>query len=127
MYFLGACFLSSGDPLVTSAGGRNLPIRGGDPPIFRTQTTIDVRCRCGVRIPAGGSVLGLTFVPSSLEHLFRGGVFCSVGCIRAFCLESLEILDSVDTPSSRAMVTDLAEVHRGVVEALAAIEGRSGS
>jgi len=71
-------------------------------------------------------VFGVTFIPPSLEDLFRGGMFCSVGCIRAFCLESLEILDAVDTPNSKSMVTDLHEVHRGLSETLDALQRRSG-
>jgi hypothetical protein len=71
-------------------------------------------------------VFGVTTIPRSLGDLFRGGVFCSVGCIRAFCLESLEILEALDTPNSKSMVTDLHEVHRGIAETLAAIQDRSG-
>jgi len=71
-------------------------------------------------------VFGITFVPSSLKDLFRGGVFCSVRCIRAFCLETLEMVEALDTPNSKMMVTDLHEVHRELSETLAMLESRSG-
>jgi len=71
-------------------------------------------------------VFGVTCIPPSLEDLFRGGVFCSVRCIRAFCLESLEILDALDTPNSKSMVTDLTEVHRELAETLATIREQPG-
>ena len=72
-------------------------------------------------------MFGLAIVPPSVEDLFPRGVFCSVECIRAFCLETLEMLEALDTPNSRSMVTDLREVHRELEETLAAIRGRSGS
>jgi hypothetical protein len=71
-------------------------------------------------------VFGVTVIPPSLRDLFRGGVFCSVGCIRAFCLESLEMLEALDTPNSEAMITDLHEVHLGLEETLATIQNPSG-
>ncbi|HTT45051.1 MAG TPA: hypothetical protein VMH38_03420 [Thermoplasmata archaeon] len=71
-------------------------------------------------------MLGIKIVPPSLEDLFRGGVFCSVRCIRAFCLEILEMLEALDTPNSKAMVTDLREVHRELAETLATIREQPG-
>ncbi len=94
--------------------------------IFQTHTSIAVQCRCGTRIPPGGTVFGLAVVPRSLKDLFRGGIFCSVRCVRAFCLETLEILDSLDTPATRLMVTDLQDVHRAVAETLIVLQGWSG-
>ena len=72
-------------------------------------------------------MFGITVVPPSLENLFRGGVFCSVGCIRAFCLDSLEILEALDTPNSRSIIEDLHEIHQAVAETLAAMQDWSGS
>lgn len=108
----------------TSASGLTPTYHRRDHPTFQTRTSIAVQCRCGTRIPAGGTVFGVTFIPPSLEDLFRGGVFCSVGCIRAFCLESLEILEALDNPNSKSMVTDLHEIHRGVAETLARLPSR---
>ena len=70
-------------------------------------------------------MFGITTVPPTLKDLFRGGVFCSVRCIRAFCLETLEMLEALDTASSRMVVTDLHEVHRELSETLAMLQGRS--
>ncbi|MGD0250957.1 MAG: hypothetical protein ABSB97_08770 [Thermoplasmata archaeon] len=58
-----------------------------------------------------------------MEYRFRDGIFCSYRCIRAFCLESLEILDALDTPDSRIMATDLHDIHRWVAEILATVLG----
>jgi len=110
----------------TSASGLTPTYHTRDHPTFQTRTSIAVQCRCGTRIPAGGTVFGVTVVPPSLEDLFRGGVFCSVECIRAFCLETLEILQALDTPNSKSMVTDLREVHRELEETLATIRERPG-
>ena len=71
-------------------------------------------------------MFGITTVPSALKDLFRGGVFCSVRCIRAFCLETLEMLEALGTPNSQSMVTDLYEVHRELAQTLATIHGRPG-
>jgi hypothetical protein len=89
-------------------------------PILRSKTSVAEKCRCGSRIPAGGEVLHVTATESS-EPLFRHQVFCSMSCIRAFCLESLETLEALDTPASNALVTDLRAFHRGIAEMLALI------
>ena len=109
-----------------SASGWTQTLTFREIPVFEARTSIAVQCRCGTRIPVGGTLFGLNFVPPSLEDLFRGGVFCSAECIRAFCLESLEILEALDTPNSKSMVTDLHEVHRELEKTLAAIPDRSG-
>lgn len=89
--------------------------------LFLTRASTSVPCRCGTRVPAGDTVFGLLNVPPSLENMFRPGLFCSVTCIGVLCLESLEILDGIDTLKSQAMVTDLHELHRRVTEILAEI------
>jgi len=113
------------DSPATSASGWAQSALPQDSPVFRTHTSIAVQCRCGTHIPAGGTVFGITTVPPTLKDLFRGGVFCSVRCIRAFCLETLEMLEALDTASSRMVVTDLHEVHRELSETLAMLQGRS--
>jgi len=89
--------------------------------IALTRTSTSAQCRCGTRVPAGETAFGLLDVPASLETLFRPGIFCSVACIGAACLESLEVLDAIDTPESRTMVTDLHELHRRISEILASL------
>ena len=58
----------------------------------------------------------VTTVSPPLEPLFRGRIFCSLRCIGAYCLESLEILDAPDTPDSKAKAHDLRELHHEVAE-----------
>jgi hypothetical protein len=72
-------------------------------------------------------VFGITIVPPSLADLFRGGVFCSVNCIRAFCVDTLEKLEALDTPDSKSMVSDIQEVLSEVSDALAILQGRLGA
>jgi hypothetical protein len=83
-----------------------------------------VKCRfCGTTISTGGVVYTVTLVPSSLEYVFRGGIFCSEKCVRAFCLESFELLDGLDTLSPKAMVTDPHEPRLGATETLVSLLG----
>jgi hypothetical protein len=81
------------------------------------------RCRCGVHIVPGAKVLRVESTGSISEGLFGGQVFCSRRCIRQFCLESMETLDALDTPTSTAIVTDVHELYSGVVELFAATLG----
>lgn len=80
-----------------------------------------VICRCGVRIPAGGTAVHVERLPLAAEELFRDRRFCSVRCLRAFCLESLETLDGLDTLKAKAVVSDLHTVYRGVAELFAQV------
>jgi hypothetical protein len=96
------------------------------PTVFQSSTTVPVRCRCGTHIPPGGVVFGVTAVSLSWEELFQDQVFCSVPCVQAFCLESLEILEPLDTPAAKAVVSDLHEVHRALAEVLASMRGGLG-
>jgi len=82
-------------------------------------------CRCGVRIPSGGTVYRISTDSSTSHALFDGQLFCSPRCIRLFLLESLETLDALDTPASRSVVTDLHELYQGVAETYAAVLGSS--
>lgn len=116
-------FGSVGVGRLGSEGSRAIPSYPTEFPIFKFDTTLSVRCRCGVQVPRGGEIVGFTTVPQSLQSLFRGAVFCSPKCVRAFCLESLEIIESVDTPDSKAMVSDLHELYRGIAETLVLMIG----
>jgi hypothetical protein len=106
---------------VASSSSRVFPSSTRKLPFFQSSTTVAVQCRCGTRIPSGGTVFGVTAASPSSEDLFRDQVFCSLKCILAFCLESLEILDALDTPSSKTVVTDLHELYRGVAETMATL------
>lgn len=107
-----------------TGSGRALLYLAGDPPFFRSTISVPVQCRCGTLIPNGGTAFGVTAASPSSEELFRDQLFCSVRCIGAFCLESLEVLDPLDTPASEAVVSDLHELHREVLETLASAMGR---
>jgi hypothetical protein len=106
---------------VTPSRSRTLLSSVRESPIFRSLTSIPVQCRCGIHITPGGVVFGVTTTSPYSGDLFRDRVFCSVECIRAFCLESLETLEALDTPTSKAVVSDLHELYRGVAETLAAL------
>ena len=108
---------------MSSANSGALPPYTPELPIFKSDTAVSVWCRCGARVPRGGEVVGITSVPPSLESVFHGAIFCSPGCARAFCLESLEILDALDTPAARAMVTDLHELSLWIAQTLVRLLG----
>ncbi len=89
--------------------------------IYQSPSPGPATCRCGVRIPAGGTVYRISTHSSSSHGLFDGQVYCSPRCIRLFLLESLETLDAIDTPASQSVVTDLHELYQGVAEIYAAV------
>lgn len=78
-------------------------------------------CRCGTRVPAGVTGAEVQGLPPSVQELFTQRTFCSVKCVRAFCLESLEALDALDTPSSHSVVTDLHFVYQDLAVAFSKI------
>jgi hypothetical protein len=83
------------------------------------------KCYCGIRIPHGGAVLRVVPQSRSSDSLLSDKAFCSLNCIRTFCLESLETLESLDRPFSKAVARDLDEVHRELTETLAEIVDKS--
>jgi NAD(P)-dependent dehydrogenase (short-subunit alcohol dehydrogenase family) len=91
--------------------------------VLRLRTPVTETCRCGTRIAPGSSVLRLVTTEADVASMFRGRVFCSERCIRAFILESLETLASIDTAASNAVVTDLHELFRELAETLSAVAG----
>jgi len=106
---------------VSLGSNQDLPPFTPELSLFKSDTPISVQCRCGARVPRGGEVVGITRVPASLQRVFGGAIFCSPKCVQAFCLESLEILDSLDTPVAKAMVTDLHELYLGIARTLVLI------
>ncbi len=108
---------------MSSDNARALPSRRGGPRIVKSETAVPVQCRCGTRIANGGAVYEVASLPASLEGVFGGVVFCSTKCVRAFCLESLELLDALDTEDARETVTDLHELNMEVAMTLVAIQG----
>lgn len=89
-----------------------LPPDDGVAPTIRERTSDGpIACRCGTRIPKGGRHLEVGGLPPSAGGLFRGLGFCSLGCIRAFYLETLSALEGLDSPSAETMVSDLRETY----------------
>jgi len=80
-------------------------------------------CTCGNKIAAGQKGFQVTGVPVSLETILGRRSFCSAACIRAFCLESLEMFDSMESTTSRTTVTDLHELNMDLAAALVALLG----
>jgi hypothetical protein len=111
---------------VSSSTGSRWPIRfAPEYAVSQAHASTPGQCRCGTFVPVNGIAFGIGEVPRYLEILFRRRVFCSVACIRAYCLESLEILDSLDTPGSGLLILDLPTVREGLVEIVVAIGASS--
>ena len=66
-------------------------------------------CRCGTLIPLDWVVYRVDSLPDGPTDLFRDLVFCSERCLRAYCLETIETLEALDTPESQRLVSDLRE------------------
>jgi len=67
------------------------------------------RCRCGTPLSPGSPAYTLEGVPDLVASLVLGRTFCSVGCVRAFLLETMETFES-------------AWIHSVVLDALAVTE-----
>lgn len=93
----------------------------GTPRVHETSLRGPTVCRCGTHLAPGVALFEVDGVPASAVEIFEGRVFCSVRCIRAFCLESLETVDSLDTSKSKAVVSDLHEFYQGLAETFAKI------
>jgi len=104
-----------------TGGSWTVPRPGRDPPLVLGKATVASRCRCGKWIAAGDPMYMVTTRPALAWAMFRGQQFCSPRCVRAFCLESLESLDTFDTPATKEMVSDLHEFSRALTGVFAAI------
>lgn len=69
------------------------------------------RCPCGTVLDAGASGWVVRSNSPALASLLTSRSFCSLRCLRAFLLESMEAIDAIDIPQARTMVTDLPEAH----------------
>ncbi len=95
----------------------------GAPAIFETSGREAFVCRCGTHLAPGDPLFLVEGVPADVREVFEGRAFCSVRCIRAFCLEALEALEALDTPKSRAVVTDLHDLYQALAMAFVQILG----
>jgi hypothetical protein len=105
---------------VNSGRGRVLDPSAGRPRVLKFESSDSARCTCGTQLSIGATVCEVRPIPASLEYLFRRRSFCSPRCVQAFCLESLEILDSLDTPASKITIIDLHEFTMEVATMLVA-------
>ena len=93
--------------------------------VVQSPASVPEKCSCGRAIAVGEPAFRVLALSPASELLFRNQVFCSSGCLRSFCLESLETLDALDTTESAAVVKDVHDLYRGVAETFAAILGAS--
>jgi hypothetical protein len=79
-------------------------------------------CRCGVHLIAGRR--GFTACPGSetLRPIFSHERFCSLLCLRAFALETLEDLVRCPRPESQNQWWDLRELVLDLAEVWAALQ-----
>jgi hypothetical protein len=89
------------------------------PTIHQSRTSVARECACGTRIPDEGIVFGILHIRGSVRGLVRGQAFCSPKCIRRFLFEAIEMVETLATPRSASVVSDLQDLHRGLAEALA--------
>jgi len=89
--------------------------------ILQSTSPIREKCCYGTQLVPGDRVYRVDSASSLSQTLFRDQPFCSPRCIRTFCLESLEMLDALDTPRSTMVVSDLHELYQGVAETYAAL------
>ena len=81
--------------------------RGKAAAIVRRTAATAVRCRCGTTVPPGDSFFEVVGLPPAQEGPFEGQSFCSLACLRAFYLETMSILEGLDSPEAQEVVTDL--------------------
>jgi hypothetical protein len=112
------------DAALGSTGGRWPTLCAAESAVCRAQAPTPGQRRCGVFVPADGTAFRITYAPPCLEILLRRRVFCSVACIRAICLESIEILDSLDNPDSGLIAQQLQAFSDSLVGIVAAIKNR---
>lgn len=80
-------------------------------------------CRCGTHYTTDGVVVRVNSLPEPQAEFFRTRQFCSIQCLRAFCLEALEELAALDTRSAQETVVDLHALREGLANTIAAIFG----
>lgn len=68
----------------------------------------DGKCRCGTQIQAGAHYLEFAQIPDCLVDIFRGEVFCSRPCVRAYLLEAIATLE---VPVAPSVVADFGSVY----------------
>lgn len=74
----------------------------------RRVATFTNRCRCGTHLSVGEPCFEFRGIPEALRGLLRGQAFCTLGCVRAYLLEAMEVLDGEGSPQ---MISDVHSVY----------------
>jgi hypothetical protein len=73
-----------------------------------------VSCRCGNAIIAGTRHLVIRNVDEMLSATLGIQSFCSLNCVRAYLLETIEMQDSIGSPESEELAIELHAVLKGI-------------
>jgi hypothetical protein len=92
-----------GAPGTADASGRE----GETPAIHESYEPTDRTCRCGTKIRASQTAYEVRRVPPRLVRVFDGVGFCSLPCIRAYFLERLEEVDSMESADGDRLSVEL--------------------
>jgi hypothetical protein len=76
-------------------------------PLRERESERDDRCRCGRPIRVGEAAWRFVDPPESVASLLSEERFCSILCVRASLLESLELFE---TSAAAAVVQDVSDV-----------------
>jgi len=90
-------------------------------PFLLSRASAPTKCWCGTQVALGAPAFRAVSAGETSEFLFRNHVFCSVKCLRSFCLVSLETLDALEMPASKEVVSDLHELRRELSETLTSL------
>ena len=80
------------------------------------------RCRCGTSLPSGQPHWEFTRTPDIVAGVLQGVPFCSTNCVRAFLLETIEILAATARPESLTVCDDLEELAVALQHATSVLE-----
>ena len=108
-----------------------MPVHPGDEietHITQWSSTAEQVCRCGTRIAPGTRVIGVVDSSPTISGMLDGLAFCSLRCIRAWFLETLNELDALATPENERIVFDLRSAFVELALAfVVAVDSRSDS
>jgi hypothetical protein len=91
------------------------------PRLVQETATRSQVCRCGSRIEPGSTTFRVLDGAGAPLELVGAESFCSVPCVRATFLETLSVLEGLDTPGAEAIVTDLRVTYVHLVSTFASI------
>lgn len=97
------------------------PENRGPPQLVERSSAQERVCRCGTRIGVRGIAIEVVGLSGALPGLFEGQAFCSLRCVRAFFLETLSILDGLDTIEGETLISDLHATYAKLASAFATL------